>query len=162
MDKLQKFFKGIWRYKERIVLAILVCVLAYRVYELFGPGEQPEQVQAVTIPPEPPEIAPNAPAPDPPGQYGTLVRRSPFSYYSDAKVDTSGPSAEELGLKLLRVKEVGGKWRAQVTTPAITRGKWYDEGESFEEFVLESIDPEAGTADVYVERLAKTITLRLR
>lgn len=162
MDKLQKFFKGIWRYKERIVLAVLVCVLGYRVYELFVPNEFVSSAQRDTGQPEPPEIAPTAPAPDPPGQYNTFERRSPFSYYSDAKVDGTGPSAEELGLKLLDIKQVGSKWRAKVTTPAIERGKWYDESESFEEFVLESINAEEGTVVVYVERLAKTMTLRLR
>ena len=159
MDKLQKIFKGIWRYKERIVLVVLLCVLGYRVYELFVPKELEAGVTTTSGPAEPPEVAPGPPSTDAPGSYATLVRRSPWSIYSDAKVDVDSVSPEELGLQLLDIKEVGGKWRARIRTNSAR--KWYDEGENFEEFVLESIDSEAGTAVVYVERIAKTVTLRL-
>lgn len=159
MDKLQKIFKGLWRYKERIVLIALLGVLGYRVYELFTPKELEAGVVTSTGEAQAPEIAPGAPFTDAPGQYATLVRRSPFSIYSDAKVDVNGETPEELGLELLDIKDVGGKWRARIRTNSAR--KWYDEGESFEEFVLESIDHEAGTAVVYVERIAKTVTLRL-
>jgi len=158
MDKIQKFFKGIWRYKERIVLVVLLCVLAFRVYELFVPKELEASAPVPAGPPPVPEIAPGTPLTDAPGQY-SLLRRSPFSIYSDAKVDAGTMTPEELGLYLLDIKEVAGKWRARIRTNSAR--KWYDEGENFEEFVLESIDPKAGTAVVYVERIAKTVTLRL-
>ncbi len=158
MDKIQKFFKGLWRYKERIVLVALLCVLGYRVYELFTPKEiAAGEVDAVGSA-APPEVAPGSPATDAPGQYQTLVRRSPFSIYSDAMVDLNSVSPEELGLELLDIKEVIGKWRAQIRTKSAK--KWYDEGEPFEQFVLESIDHEAGAVVVYVESIAKTVTLR--
>ena len=116
MDKLQKIMKGVWRYKERIVLAVLLCVLAYRVYELFVPKTLEASVQPPSGEYTPPEIAPNPETPDAPGQYNTLVRRSPFSYYSDEIVDPNEITLEELGLELLSIREVSGKWRARIKT----------------------------------------------
>ncbi|MBX3177298.1 MAG: hypothetical protein KF886_08060 [Candidatus Hydrogenedentes bacterium] len=159
MDKLQKFFKAIWRYKERIVFVVLLGVLGYRVYQLFNPQEPVSAASPPTGAPEPPQIAPNAPSPDPPGQYYNMIHRSPFSYYSDAEVDPNRVRPEDLGLQLLDIKPVGGKLRARVKTESAR--KWYDEGESFEEFILESIDAEDRSAVVYVERLGQSVTLRL-
>lgn len=162
MDKLQKILNGIWHYKERIVLVVLLGFLAYRVYELFNPTELDIVIAEERGEAAPPEIPPNPPAPDAPGEYRTLERRSPFSYYSDAKLDGDGGiSPEELGLALLDIKEVGNRWRARLRTPGADR-KWYWEGDSFEEFVLEEVNPEEGTAVIYVERLARSLTLRLR
>lgn len=137
--------------------------LGHRVYELFVPKELEVTPPPATGEAARPEIAPNAPAPDTPESYASVVRRSPFSYFSDAKIDGDGAeSPEALGLELLAIKEVGGKWRVRLRTPGATRGKWYDEGEQFEEFVLEKIDPEENTAEIYVTRIAKTVTVRLR
>jgi len=160
MDKIQKFFKGLWRFKERIVLVALLCVLGYRVYELFTPKEIEAVVPQGSGGAEPPEVAPGSPLTDAPGQYATLVRRSPFSIYSDAKVNEGDITPEELGLELQDIKKVGDKWRARIKTE--TARKWYDEGENFEEFVLESVDNESGTVEVYVTQFSRTVTLTLQ
>lgn len=162
MDKLQKFFKGLWRFKERIVLVVLIGFLGYRVYELFNPKPLEPPPQTMIGEADLPEQAPNPPPPDAPGSYYNLIHRSPFSYFSDAIVDGKvGESPEELGLALLDLKQVSGKWRVRLKTPAV-KGKWYDEGEKFEEFILEKIDPDDKSVEIYVERIAKTVTVRLR
>ncbi len=162
MDKLQKFFKGLWRYKERIVFVVMLGFLGYRVYELFVP-KNPELPPAVEVGEAArPEIPPNMAAPDAPEAYASLVRRSPFSYFSDAKTGEGDDETEQLGLGLLAIRQVGTKWRVKLRTPGVTRGKWYDEGEPFEEFVLEKINPEEKSVEVYSESIARTVTVTLR
>lgn len=161
MDKIQKFFVGLWRVKERIVLVALLGFLAFRVYQLFVPqtleaGSTDQKGEA-----EPPQPAPNNPAPDAPGQYAALYNSNAFTYYSDAPVDSGGGlTPKEAGIELLDLKQgPGGAWRARLKTGAAR--KWYNEGEEFEEFKVESINPDEKTVVVYAERFAKTVTLRL-
>ena len=140
-------------------MVLLLGVLAFNVYKIFVPREVEMTVPAsagqVPVPPVPePQMT------DAPGQYASFVRRNPFSYYSDAEVDTSGGlTAEEAGIHLIAIKEgIGGKWRAQLKTKV---PKWYDEGESFEEFRLEEIDPVEQKVVVYANRFAKTVVLTI-
>ena len=161
MDKLQKVFKGLWRFKERFVLILLLGFLCYRVYELFVPKvleAAPPDQKGKAEPPQPP---PNNPPVDAPGQYAGLYHSNPFTYFSDAPTSGEGGlTGKEAGIELLNIKQMpGGKWRAQLKTGAAK--KWYDEGEPFEEFKLESINPDDKTVVVYAERFAKTVTLRL-
>ena len=160
MDKLQKFMKGIWRFKERFVLLVLLGFLAFRVYELFVPKvleAAPPDAVGTTEPPKPP---PNNPPLDGPGQYASLYRSNAFTYFSDAPSDSEGLTAKEAGIELLKLQEMpDGRWRAQLKT-TVTK-KWYYEGEPFEEFKLESINPDDQTVVVYAERFAKTVTLRM-
>lgn len=160
MDKLNKILKGLWRYKERMVLVVMLCFLGYRVYELFNPQPAETAAAAVGGEPELPQIPPNDPPPDAPGQYYNMLHRSPFSYYSDAPVDDRNALPPEIKLELLAIRQVSGKWRAQIRTE--TAKKWYDEGENFEEFVLESINPDENSAVVYVTRIARSVTVRIR
>lgn len=159
MDKLQKIFKGIWRFKERIVLVALLAYFGFRVYELFVPKELEAAVTDQSGKPEPPAPPPNRPPLDAPGQYAGLYRSNAFTYFSDAPTEGgTGLTAKEAGIELVDLKEVRGKWRARLKTVTT---KWYDEGEEFEEFKIESINPEEKTVVVYAERFAKTVTLRL-
>jgi hypothetical protein len=157
LDKILKISKKLWLIKERLVLVVLLGFLAFNIYKIFVP-KVPE-VAARTTPGSPP--AASVPFPvktDGPGQYRALHTRNPFSYYSDAVLGgKSGVTAEEAGIHLLDLKQVGGgKWRARLKTKST---KWWDEGDSFEEFVLEKIDPESRTVIVYVTKLAKPVTL---
>ncbi len=157
MDKILKFFKKLWLFKERIVLVMLLGFLGYNVYKIFVPND----VEPV-LPTRPGEV-PVAKLPEPrmvdvPGSYRTLTQRNPFSYYSDAEIDPRGGlTGEEAGIKLLDIKEgAPGKWRARLKTKS---SKWYDEGDSFEEFELQNIDPVGQTATVFAERFGKTVVL---
>lgn len=159
MDKLQKILKGFWRYKERFVLVVLLGILGYRVYELFVPKvleAAPPDQKGKAEPPQPP---PNNPPVDAPGQYAGLYHSNAFTYFSDAPTSGEGGlTGKEAGIELVDLKEVRGKWRARLKTVTT---KWYDEGEEFEEFKVESINPDEKTVVVYAERFAKTVTLRL-
>jgi hypothetical protein len=160
MDKLQKIFKGIWRFKERIVLVALLAYFGFRVYELFVPKELEAAVTDLSGKPDPPAPPPNRPPLDAPGQYAGLYRSNAFTYFSDAPTEGgTGLTGKEAGIELLDLKEVQGKWRAQLKTGVAK--KWYDEGEEFEEFKVESINPDEKSVVVYAERFAKTVTLRL-
>lgn len=160
MDKLQKIFKGIWRFKERIVLIALLGVLGFKVYELFVPKELDAAVTDLAGKPDPPSPPPNRPPLDAPGQYAGLYRSNAFTYFSDAPTEGgTGLTGREAGIELLDMKQVQGKWRVQLKTGAAK--KWYDEGEEFEEFKVESINPDEKSVVVYAERFAKTVTLRL-
>ncbi|MCF6286574.1 MAG: hypothetical protein L3K26_15470 [Candidatus Hydrogenedentes bacterium] len=159
MDKILKFFKKLWLFKERLFLVILLGVLALNIYRIFVPPV-PEIVKSPPMP-EPPVVE------DPPrlrldvkGQYTGLVDRGPFSYYSDTDLDASGNVVKNAGVELLLIKQsASGRWRARLKTKST---KWWDEGDSFETFVLEKIDPVEQTVVVYVEKFAKSITLRVK
>lgn len=160
MDKLQKFMKSVWRFKERFVLLVLLGFLAFRVYELFVPKALEAAPPDATGKRDAPKPPPNNPPVDGPGQYASLYRSNAFTYFSDAPSDGEGLTAKEAGIELLKLQEMpDGRWRAQLKT-TVTK-KWYYEGEPFEEFKLESINPDDQTAVVYAERFAKTVTLRM-
>jgi hypothetical protein len=162
MDKLQKIFKGFWRYKERFVLVVLLGFLGFRVYELFVPKVLEAAAPDERGKPAPPQPPPNNPALDAPGEYAGLYRSNAFTYFSDAPTEGgTGLTGKEAGIELLNLKQMpDGRWRAQLKT-SVTK-KWYDEGEPFEEFKVESINPEEKTVVVYAERFARTVTLRIQ
>jgi len=160
LDKLIKAFKRVWLFKERIVLLILLGVLGYNVYRIFVPVIEEPIVPVVA------GNVPVAPLPEPnlsdaPGQFTSFVRRNPFSYYSDAESDPRGGlTGEEAGIELLAIREgIGGKWRARLKTKA---AKWYDEGDSFEEFRLEEINHVEQKVVVFAERFAKSVVLNVK
>jgi hypothetical protein len=172
VDKLRKISKWIWLNKERMLLAVMFALLCYRVYVVVYPPPPPQfpLVKAPTahLPESPeerkelglPEAPPPRPPMDLPGNFSSLYNRNPFWYYSGQKQETGTEvTAENLGIKLLNIREVGGRWRAQLRTSSTT--KWYDEGEQFEEFELQKINPEDKTVVIYAERYAKRFTLSI-
>lgn len=166
VDKLRKAALWVWLMKERIVLLIMVGVLCYQVYQVFGPQEVVDEIRlrppattmegarADLVPPNP-GFAPPRPVP---GGYANLYNQNPFWYYSGSR-GAGATSQADLEISLVQIQKVGNRFRAKIKTRSAS--KWYDEGDAFEEFVLESISPDDETVVVYAESLAKRITLEL-
>ncbi len=167
-DKIRKIGKWFWLNKERMVLICMVAFLCYQVYQVVYP---PPREESVSHPRPDKEIPKDARPPEPsrrppidlPGSYASLSNQNPFWWYSgssSASKDDGEITAEDLGLELLAIREVGDSWRAQLNTRTVRR-RWYNEGEQFEEYILEEINPEEGTAVVYSERYARKYDLEL-
>ena len=219
MDKLRKIGDWAWDNKERLVLAILVVFLGYRIYAVLNPTTLEEQAaaEAAAQPPadrpdnaepglgrlarrngqEPPptdrpteaplqltqhvpprpipdptdlpeewtvdEGRPPAPPPNPlppaPVPYQSLVSDNPFTATTTTSDGRPGDERRP-EMRLLAIREWGatGQYRANILTR--TRG-WYEEGEQFETYELVSIDPEAGTVDIYSEQHGQIFTYSL-
>jgi hypothetical protein len=158
LDKILKLLKKLWLFKERLVLLILLGFLAFNIYKIFAPPAL-EVAERPTVGPEPVAEEPPLFRMDLKGQYSSLVDRGPFSYYSDALDSGDSVTGAKAGVELLQIKErADGRWRAKLKTKST---KWWYEGDSFETFVLEKIDPVEQTVDVYTEKFTRTITLTI-
>lgn len=145
-----------------MVLIVMLVVLIQRVFELFKepearvekrierPGPPPEELQPPAVPP--------APRIDTKGAYSQLDRRNPFTMTGGAAGAATEVTAESLGLKLRRIQPTNGVLRAQIDTESAKR-QWYSEGDTFEAYVLQSIDPEAKTVVVYATEYERAFTL---
>ena len=120
MDKLRKIGSWFWYNKERMVLAVMVIVLAYRVYGIVYPPESEvwpripvpqtelpqtdEEKQALGLPSSPPI----PPTDGLPGPYTSLYEKNPFWYHaSQAQTkDKEGVNAEDLNIELLDIQDV--------------------------------------------------------
>ena len=151
------------------MLLVMVLFLTYRVYTVVSPPEAPEALRlrapmddlsaipAEELPPRPPLSPPR----DLPGQFTNLYNRNPFAYVSGSL--SGGEKREDpdqIDVQLLAIKEVNGRWRAQLSTTT-ARGKWYDENEEFEELQLNEIDAEEGTVAIYSTEHNREYTLSL-
>jgi hypothetical protein len=163
-DKLRKIADRLWYNKERIVLAIMLLVFAWNMYRVLYPPpakplakehKLPKVTDDGTLPSQPVPRGPDVRAMT---SWKTVYTPSPFWYYAVQ----SGKSGDEgkdkdAGIHLRQIKEMGGGvFRAQLET---TARKWYSEGDKFEQFELQKIDPDAQTVRVYSERLGQVITL---
>ncbi len=168
IDKVKKIVIWFWLNIEKFVLVVMLGILGYRVYVIAFPPPPP--VEEIYSPPRkdvPAELKPPVPPPLPPGSvpgtYVSLWKENPFWYY--AGEPTTGRreqtvSERDLGITLLNIRQVGDKWRAQLRTRSTT--KWYDEGEEFEQFILEQINPEENTVVIYSEQYGRRFTLQMR
>ncbi len=166
MDKLRKIGKWIWCIKERLVLLIMMVLLGYRVYVVINPPQldtlPPVRPPRKEVPQEQrPPMPPPPPVLDVPTSYSALYNNNPFWFYSGQSKQgaTDEITPERLGIALKKIKQVNDSWKAQLSTESTTR--WYDEGDKFEAFELQQINPEDGTVVVYVESYAKEFTLAL-
>ena len=164
MDKLRKIGQWIWRNKERMVLVIMVGVLIYQVTAVVFPDEIP--TPKMHTPPTAGSIVaptpPVQPAPPPlPPSMSALVSKNPFWVYGSTST-TNATGEEDAGIQLVSLtKTPDGKWMARLRTKS-TNNRWYREGDSFETFVLRSIDGEGQAVVVYSEKLGKDVTLTLQ
>lgn len=161
MDKLRKITSWCWQTKERIVLAVMVILLGYRVYSLVYTGENddPEfmpispgaQYQGETI------IPPPTPLPYDMDPVTRLIRNPLFNYTPPRGGKSSGDSGagEEGEIRVLRIVPYGDHYRAQITTGAAR--KLFSEGEKFESYQLMSIDADTECCEIYSESLSKLI-----
>ncbi|PCJ65158.1 MAG: hypothetical protein COA73_02890 [Candidatus Hydrogenedentota bacterium] len=169
MDKVRKFFFLVWNTKERIVLAVVVCVLSYRVYSMLNPPD--EMGKNTSIPQSPqrtvdeadidiPGNPPPAPKDELPENWNNLHRRPGFVFIlpSGNSDDTSGNSQTD-EIKLLDIQDLGqNRYRARIQTGS-GRPRYYPEGEKFQSYELISIDPDTGCCIVFSESVSKEIEI---
>jgi hypothetical protein len=170
-DRFIKAGNWLWYSKELIVLFVMIGIFAYRVYGVVYPPPPPKwpplpspmtelpsdptQMQGIEIPGDPPP----RPAMDVPGSYAMLYNHDPFWYYSGQQKQNAKETvtAADLNITLLDIQSVNGKLRARLRTQSTTG--WYYENEQFEKYVLQKIDPDNNTVEIYSERYARTFTL---
>ncbi len=165
MEKLRKLGNRLWRNKERIVLAVMVCVWGFRMYRVLQPDESTVETHVQMPKTEIPEgMIPSAPPlmleRDRPVDAVTLVRMNPFSVVGGGTTTSSTTKNEDPGITLQRiVKWRDGTYRAEVVTK--TSKTWrVSEGEQFENFTVMRIDPEGGIVEVFSNELDRAVTLR--
>ena len=157
MENLRKFGIACWESKERVVLAIVVLVLGFRVYLLINPVpdktlklyKDPSLV--TTVDPEPPPPPKPTPSPLP---VTPLLRTPIFDYKRpsarDSKTDFNLTEEDEK-LKLLRIIDDGrGGHKAQISTGASR--KLLAEGASFESYTVMNIDYDTECVTIYSEK----------
>lgn len=147
MNWLRKIGNWLWLNKERMVLAVMVAVLVFRVYQVLNPP--PLQVgKPYRIPGSPEDgIGPGLPPPPPPPEltddWSRLWRRVIWRW--DALQGAGGPGDNQgsnatLNISLVQLREITpGDWRARIRTQS--RTSWYELGEQFEQYTLMEIEP---------------------
>lgn len=175
-DRIRKIAKWLWANKERLILVVLLIYLGMRVYKVFQkveeeplvlqrPGNEiPEDaVQQKIVPPDRPEgLGPGGKGPPrrPPGSYGSLIDRNPFFYHAVPGGGRGRPEEEKWDIELLQLQEpVPGKVRARIRTQSAT--KWFDLGDSFEEYEIQDINMAEGTCTVYSSEYQRSKVLKL-
>jgi len=163
MDKLRKIAKLFWYNKERLLLAALVCVLGWRVYDVFNPSET-ATVELPHLPPQRPtaDDISSAAIPAPiakrveDNSFASIYKRNPFWYYSgQVKVET--PSEEDRTPSISLLDIGNDRVRLQVGN----NKKWCMKGAEFEGYKVRNIDSAAQTCEVYSAQSGRTETLRV-
>jgi hypothetical protein len=169
VNRIRKIGNWLWLNKERLVLAVMVCFLVLRVYQVVSPQEagptaRPYPLPGKELPPDsPPPGLPPAPPPAPrTADWSQLWRYSIFNY-RQPRVGT-GPAdrgdRQTVKLDVLRIRQMAdGNYMAQIRT---LRDKWYREGEAFETYEVLDIDPEAQTVTIFVEQEQKAMTFSVQ
>jgi hypothetical protein len=167
MEQFRKVSAWLWRNKEKLVLAALVIVLIYQVYQVqfAAPEEDPEKI--VPVPPRggvparmqdlPPELPLMPARPD----ENKLVASNPFSAegLGAGEVDEFGDRQPDLELIEIR-PWTGGTYVAEIRTQT-ARPKRYGVGDQFESYQIISIDPSAGEVVIYSEEHRRNFTYTL-
>ncbi len=146
-----------------MILAVMVGVLCYRVYQVVNPVENPDEVIQIPRPPGQ-ELPPDVDIPEAPprvplnhrdlGQNPDFKNRNPFQYSRQGAQSDSGAELETSEVRVLRVLDQAGTVKAQIESPGTT--EWYEEGEQFEAYTLVSINPETKCCEIYFENLRRT------
>jgi len=166
VDKVRKAGQWLWDNKERMVLAIMVAFLGYRVYIVLNPAEiqvsAPPRPPSATVPEaEQPPLPDTTVSRDRPEEVAALVRGNPFTLASGVVESGATKRQEDPGIRLLKIVPWrDGGYRAQVITKG-NKLQYVGEGEQFENFQVMRIDPEDKLIEVFSNALDRTVTLRL-
>lgn len=163
MDKIRKGAAWCWETKERLVVAIMVILLGYRVYSLVYTNEAEEDIAKVRPPKTVYSKEIDGPPPIPPpfeiDPVTRLERKRLFQYVTPRGGSTRNQSdggLEEGEIRVLRIVSDGsGGYKAQITTGASR--KLIPEGEKFESYQLMTIDADTGCCEIYSESLGRLI-----
>ena len=160
---LRKAGVWIWNQKEKMVLLVLVGVLCFRVYVVYtGPVALPEPPTKIAKAAEDLTLPSARPALPRPVEFQGLVQRNPFTIFgmSSEKTDTSaGPERIDLTLERI-VPWNDGSYRAEILSAIDGRKRRYEQGESFLDYRVVSIEPDTNTVVVYSSALDKNFTLK--
>lgn len=146
----------------------MVGFLVYRVYQVVNPPPSPSQKPVSPPGREPPADfqVPEVPSArdlfESPEDWTGLARRNLFSYRPSAGRQSQEGQDEEslINLTLLSIRETppdSGNFKARIRSASSPR--WYDVGESFESYQLESIDPDSQCCDVFSDNLGRVVRL---
>lgn len=147
-----------------MVLAVMVAILMFRVYQVLNPPPPPEG--ALLTPPGPgpleggPGIPPSPPPPELTDDWSRLWRRNIWTYIPETGGTRTGENPngpEQLDISLVDLREVNGTWRARIKTAS--RTTWYQADEAFEQYTLMQIDPERGCVTIFSDRAQRNIEL---
>ena len=172
MEKVRKYIAWMWTTKERLVLAVVVCILSYRVFIMFNPRENMDETKAIPRPPQRtideseiddiPGNPPQPPKDELPENWNNLPRREPFVFVlptGSGGQDESNDQTDEL--KLLDIQDLGNnRYRARIQTGS-GRARYYPEGQKFQSYELISIDPDTGCCVVFSESASREIEICL-
>lgn len=164
MDTLRKIGLWIWLFKELLILVVLLGVLCYRVYGVV----YPPATKSVTKPVPPTEVLdqanqPPAPVPAPPPDiaqgYAEIYTRNPFRYVASGTSAASTSGAQDPGIVLRDIKELGGVLSARLRVKSTGTDDWHAVDTAFQGYRVTDINADAGTVTVYVEEFKKSFTL---
>lgn len=166
MDNLRKFGIVCWDSKERLVLAIVVLVLCFRVSLLINPSRTVDVVKYVS-PRQGGEIEldepPRQPLPPDPLPVTPMLRSPIFDYQRPSARNTgtdSNLSEEDDKVKLLRFMGDGrGGYKAHISTGGAR--KLLAEGDAFESYTVTNIDYDTKCVTIYSEKSNKQFELCL-
>lgn len=151
-----------------MVLAVMVLFLVYRVYQVVNPPPPPVTDPLRPPGPEPPPgfEVPEVPSArelfEPADDWSGLTRRNLFSYRPNQGAQQQNAQDEEfqVNLTLLSIRETfpdSGEYKVQIRSASAR--KWYDVGESFESYQLESVDPDTQCCDVFSDNMGRVVTI---
>ncbi len=147
------------------MLAIMVVILCYRVYQVVNPPEDVDPKDDFRLPGdmlpadvETPGIPPQIPGLPDSENWTILWRKNPFIWVEPG---TRGPitdEGEEIDLRLLNIQETAdGSYIAQIKSP--TRRGWYKEGAPFESYEVITIEADEECVWVFAEEVGRNVRI---
>lgn len=143
----------------------MVGFLVFRVQRVIRPPT--DALNANTFPPPRSNVGPNVPVPGappplpplpPPDSWTDLKNRDPFVYQRTGERRGGPDEADPLaGVRVLNIRMVNNEPRAQIDTGRGARARWYGEGYEFEDFSIQTINPEEGYVELYAANVAKIV-----
>lgn len=164
-EKLLEWLKRLYGVKERLIFGLVVCVLAFRVYQILV---VPNTTSAPPPPPPPMDI-PGTDPPPPPVQkpvppiteWVDLYRKpTMFEEQTAQSKGEQGPTDRVQDFVLDSIQKSGGSPLAFIRSKKGGRKYFVRTGETFEsDFTVVRIDADKMTVDVRNSETKKTVTL---